>query len=210
MRVVGQSRRVLEQFAIASAHLAENAHGGMRVLMVMRQRLEMLPQCCHYVLRVGSHDRIEELLSKIVDAELESAKTLADELGRRLKSEYQRLHEVAEIWQQDAESNGYSKTQIDKDFAPAWLCRIEKRIEVFQQHREQRQHVLVQKLESTTADTAEESSQQQKVVCRLICLAREFHRLHDKVTKMRLKDDLVLFREDGDGHKGHLEQAQTD
>ena len=180
------------------------------MLVVVRQGLKMLPQCGHNVLCVRSHDGVEKLLGEVVDAQLERAKTLADEFGRRLKRQYQGLHQVAEIREQDAESDGNGEAEVDKDFTPAGFGSVEERIEVFEEDGKQREDVFVEKLKATAADAAKEGTEEQKVVGGLIGLAGEFHGFHDKMAKMRLEDHLVVFGENGDSHESHLEEAEAD
>ncbi|KAI3486322.1 hypothetical protein L1887_50216 [Cichorium endivia] len=210
VRDVGEPGRILQELAVAAAHLAEDAHGGVGVLVVVREGLEMLPERGHDVLCVGRHDGIEKLLGEVVDAEFEGAKALADELGGRLEREHERLHEIAEVGQKHAEADGHGEAKIDKDLASAGLCSVEERIEVLEQDGEERQDVLVEQLESAAADAAEESAEEEEVVGGLVGLAGELHGLHDEMAEVGLEHHLVLLWKDGDGHEGHLEEAQAD
>ena len=56
---VRQLRRLLQKAAVPSAELAEDAHRRVRVLVVVRQRLEMRPERGHNVLDVRLHDGVQ-------------------------------------------------------------------------------------------------------------------------------------------------------
>ena len=206
---VREARRKLQKAAVAPAQLAEDAHRRVRVLVAVRQRLEVRPQRGHNVLDVRLHDRIEELLREVVDAQLECAQTLRHQRGRRLQRKHERVHQLPKVRQQHTQAHRHSQAQVHKDLALRRLRSVEQQVELLEQHGQQRQHVLVQQLEAPPADAAEQRTQQQKVVRRLVRAARALERVHDEVRQVRLQHRLVLLREDGHRHERHLEQAQA-
>ena len=208
--LVRQHRRLLQKAPVPPAQLAENPHRRVRVLVVaVRQRLQMRPQRRHNVLDVRLHDRIQKLLRQIVDTQLQRAQTLAHKLTRRAQRQHQRPHQLPQVRQQHTQPHRHRQTQIDKQVLLARLGRVQQQVELLQQHRQQRQHILVQQLKAPATDAAEQRTQQQKVVRRLLGPRRALQRVHDQVRQVRLQHRLVLLREDGHRHERHLEQPQT-
>lgn len=149
--------------AVPPANLAENAHGRMCVLVIVRQWAQKLPKPCHDLVDDGRHERIEKLLREVVDAELEGAKTLADELWAGLKSMDEGPHEVAEVGEEDRESNGDCEDELGEQVAAALVGGFEERVQLFEKDLQEGEDLLVQDLESTAADAAKEGAKEEIV-----------------------------------------------
>lgn len=73
LRAVAQQRLLLQKLAIATAELAEDSDGCMRMMMVRRRRLQKIVKSLHQLAENGVQRRVEEVGSEIVDAKLERA-----------------------------------------------------------------------------------------------------------------------------------------
>ena len=199
----------LQEAPVAPAELAEDAHRGVRVLVVVRQRAQVAPEGGHDLGHEGRHDRVEELLGEVVDAQLERAEPLAHQLGGGLQREHEWAHELVQVRQEHAEPHGHREAQVHEDVAGPVLRGVQQRVELLEQHGQEREHVLVEQLEAPAADGPEERAEQHVVVARLLGAARVAQRVHDERGEVRLEHRLVLLGEDGDRHEGHLEQPQA-
>ena len=69
--------------------------------MVERKRSKEFPQSDHHFIDDGSHQRTQELLSEVVDAEFECSQSLTDEIGSCLEGVNERSHKVREVRKED-------------------------------------------------------------------------------------------------------------
>lgn len=122
----------------------------------------------------------------------------------------ERAHEVAQIWQEDREPDRDRENELGEEILARLVGRFQERVELLEKRLEERQHLVVEDLESTTADRPEERAKKEIVRVRLGGLAGELERVHDQVRQVRQKNRLVLLGENGDGHERHLVQSEHD
>ena len=199
-----------KQLSVSSSNLSEDPHGRVSVLVVERERSEKLPESSHHFVDDGSHERVKEFLSEIVDAELERSESLADEFRSSLQCVDERLHEIAEIREEDGESDGNGENEFGKEISLRLVGSLEECVELLEEDLEKREHLLVQNLESTSTDTPKQRSKEEIVRRRFGGLAGELERCHDEIREMGEESGFVLLRENRDGHKRHLEQPEDD
>lgn len=200
----------VEPLAVAPPDLAQDAHRRVGVLVVERQRAQEAPQADHDLVDDGRKERVEELLRQVVDAQLEGAQALADELAPGLKSVDKGPHEVRQVGEEDREADGDGEDELGKEVLARLVGRLKEGVELLEERLEQGEDLVVQDLEAAAADRPEEGAQEEVVRVGLGRLARELERVHDEVGKVRQEDGLVLLGEDRDGHERHLVQAQHD
>lgn len=196
--------------AIPSSDLAENPHRRMRVLVVERQRAKEFPETDHDLVDNGRHERVEELLREVVDAELEGAKSLADEVGAGLEGVDKRSHEVGEVGEEDREANGDGEDELGEEVAARLVRGLEESIELLEEDLEEGEDLVVEDLEAAAADGAEECAEEEVVGVGFRRLRSELERAHDEVREVGEEHRLVLLGEDGDGHERHLVEAEHD
>ena len=119
------------------------------------------------------------------------------------------MHQLIQVRQQDTQAYRHRQAQVDEQIAVAGISRIQQEIQLLQQHRQQRQHILVQELEAPATYAAEQCPEQEEVVRRLLSLGCTLQRVHDQMRQVRLQHRLVFLWEDRHRHKRHLEQPQT-
>lgn len=111
-------------FPVSSSNLAQNPHSRMRVLMVEWQRSEQLPQANHDVVNDRCHERIEKLLREVVDAQLERAQALTDEVGSGLKCVDKWTHEVGEVRQKNRKADRHGEDELGEKVASRFVGRL--------------------------------------------------------------------------------------
>lgn len=149
--------------AVATSDLAEDPHRRVRVLVVEGEGAEEFPETGHDLVDDGSHEGIEELLREVVDAELERAESLADEVGSSLEGVDEGLHEVAEVGEEDGESDGDGEDELGEEVPLCLVGGLEESIELLEEDLEEGEDLLVQDLESTSTDAAEEGAEEDVV-----------------------------------------------
>jgi hypothetical protein len=154
------------------------------MLMIEWERSKEFPKADHDFVDDGRHERVEELLGEVVDAELEGTEPLTDEVRARLKGMNKGAHEVGEVGEEDREADGDGEDEFGEEVPTRLLGRFEEGVELLEKDLEEGEDLVVEDFKPTATDRAEEGAEEEVVGVGFRRLAGELERVHDEVREV--------------------------